>query len=44
MAPYMVINKQADLETIQYVTRFAKTRHNSTFIEIHFIAPSRFGH
>ena len=26
------------------VTRFAKTGHNSAFTEIHFIAPSRFGH
>ena len=26
------------------VTGFAKTGHNSTFIENHFIAPSRFGH
>ena len=25
-----------------YVTRFAKTGHNSAFIEIHFIAPSCF--
>ena len=27
-----------------FVTRFAKTGHNSAFTEIHFIAPSRFGH
>ena len=28
----------------EYVTRFAKAGHNSAFIEIHFIAPSRFEH
>ena len=27
-----------------YVTQFVKTGHNSAFTEIHFIAPSRFGH
>ena len=33
-----------NLEMQRYVTQFAKTGHNSAFTEIHFIAPSRFGH
>ena len=40
---YPVLKRLNDIISV-IVTRFAKTRHNSTFIEIHFIAPSCFGH
>ena len=38
------LNNCGCFSILLYVTRFAKTGHNSAFTEIHFIAPSRFGH